>query len=135
MARLAQARGLGSVAGVTPSTAQATIRRRVARLAQPAEAALSAAAVLGASLSVTRLARLLDVQHQELALLVDELVAGGLVVQDGDRLDFAHALIRDAVYDALPPARRRELHLAAAGLVAIGRAGPSPHPGPASRQG
>ena len=117
MARLAQARGLGSVAGVTPSTAQATIRRRVARLAQPAEAALSAAAVLGASLSVARLARLLGVQHDELALLVDDLVAGGLVTQDGDRLDFAHALIRDAVYDALSPARRRELHLAAAGLV------------------
>jgi len=112
MARLAQARNVGSVAGVTPDTAQATIRRRVARLAQPTETALSAAAVLGASLSVTRLARLLGVRHQEVAPLVDDLVEGGLVTQDGDRLDFAHALIRDAVYAALPPGRRRELHLA-----------------------
>ena len=35
----------------------------------------------------------------------------------GDRLDFSHALVRDAVYEALAPARRRELHLAAAELV------------------
>jgi tetratricopeptide (TPR) repeat protein len=117
MARLAASRGGGSVATVLPESAQATIRRRVARLAQPAEGALGAAAVLGASSSVTRLGSLLGTPPVELAALVDELVDAGLVTQEGDRLDFSHALVRDAVYETLPPARRRELHLAAAELV------------------
>jgi tetratricopeptide (TPR) repeat protein len=116
MARLAASRG-DSVATVLPESAQATIRRRVARLAQPAEAALGAAAVLGASLSVARLGALLGASPVDLAVLVDELVSAGLVTQDGDRLDFSHALVRDAVYEALPPARRRELHRATADLI------------------
>ncbi len=117
MARLARARGTDSLAVGVPATAQATIRRRVARLAQPAESALGAAAVLGPSLSVARLGRLLGVPPSALAGLIDDLVDAGLVTHDGDRLDFAHALIRDAVYDALPPARRRELHRSVADLV------------------
>ena len=117
MARLATARGARSVASMLPESALATIRRRVARLAQPAEAVLGAAAVLGASLSVSRLGDLTDRSPAELAVLVDQLADAGLVTQDGDRLDFAHALVRDAVHEALSPARRRELHLAAAELV------------------
>ncbi len=117
MARLAKARGGRSVASILPESAQATIRRRVARLAQPAESALGAAAVLGVSLSVTRLGALVGASPGELASLVDQLVDAGLVTQEGDRLAFTHALVRDAVYDALPLARRRELHLGAAGLI------------------
>ncbi|WP_027862964.1 AAA family ATPase [Marmoricola sp. URHB0036] len=122
MARLAASRGVGSVATVLPESAKATIRRRVARLAQPAEAALGAAAVLGASSSVTRLASLLGTPPAELAAMVDDLVDAGLVTHEGDRLDFSHALIRDAVHETLAPARRRELHLAAAELVDAGYA-------------
>ena len=138
MARLAASRGAHSVAAVLPESARAAIRRRVARLAQPAEAALGAAAVLGASLSVARLGALLGASPVDLAVLVDELVSAGLVTQDGDRLDFSHALVRDAVYDALLPAGRRELHRATADLIETGgschgcpgsRARPPPHPG------
>ncbi|MEO7351173.1 MAG: hypothetical protein ABIW17_04665, partial [Marmoricola sp.] len=117
MARLAASRGAGSVASILPESADATIRRRVARLAQPAAAALGAAAVLGAYLSLTRLGALLGTPPAELAALVDQLAAAGLVAQDGDRLDFTHALVRDAVYGALSPARRRQLHLEAAELI------------------
>ncbi len=117
MARLAKARGARSVASILPTSAQATIRRRVARLEQPAESALEAAAVLGVSLSVTRLGALVGATPGELASLVDQLVDAGLVTQEGDRLAFTHALVRDAVYDALPLARRRELHLGAAELI------------------
>lgn len=122
MGRLASSRGAGSVASILPASAQATIRRRVARLAQPAADALGAAAVLGASVSVTRLGTLLDIPATELGVVLDQLVDAGLVTQDGDRLEFTHALVRDAVYDALPPARRRELHRTAADLVAPARA-------------
>ncbi len=117
VARLSTSRGAGSVASALPASAIATIRRRVARLAQPAEAALGAASVLGATVSMTRLGSLLDTSPADLAPLVDQLVDAGLVAQDGERLEFTHALVRDAVYDVLAPARRRELHLAAAELV------------------
>ncbi len=117
MARLAAARGAGTLSSVLPESAKATIRRRVARLAGPAADALAAAAVLGVSVSATRLAALLDSSPAELAVVVDQLVDAGLVVQGGDRLDFTHALVRDAVHDSLGPAPRRELHLAAARLV------------------
>ncbi|MFA6299018.1 MAG: LuxR C-terminal-related transcriptional regulator [Nocardioides sp.] len=36
--------------------------------------------------------------------------AGGLLVEIGGRVSFRHELARRAVYDALPPTRRRELH-------------------------
>jgi tetratricopeptide (TPR) repeat protein len=121
MARLATARGAGSVASILPESAQATISRRVSRLAPQAGAALGTAAVLGASLSVTRLGVLLGTAPDELAALVDQLVDAGLVTQDGDRVDFTHALVRDAVYDTLPPQRRRELHRAAAELIVTAR--------------
>ncbi|MDO9498358.1 MAG: hypothetical protein Q7J48_21810, partial [Nocardioides sp.] len=35
---------------------------------------------------------------------------GGLLVESGGRVTFRHELARRAVYDALPPTRRRELH-------------------------
>lgn len=117
MARLASARGVGTLSSVLPESAQATIRRRVSRLDRSAEAALGAAAVLGVSVSVTRLAALLDSSPAELAAVVDQLVDAGLVTHDGDRLEFTHALVRDAVYETLTPARRRELHLSAAELM------------------
>ncbi len=124
MGRLATARGAGSVTSILPESALGTIRRRVARLAQPAQDALGAAAVLGASVSITRLGALLDIDPAELATVVDQLVDAGLVTQDADRLEFTHALVRDAVHDALPPAGRRELHRRAADAR---RCGPGPH--------
>ena len=52
---------------------------------------------------------------------VDEAVARGLLVADTARhpwtLAFPHPLVRSALYDALGPARRTALHLAAARLV------------------
>jgi tetratricopeptide (TPR) repeat protein len=113
MARLAAARG-AAVSAMVPDTAQGTIRRRVARLPQPAQRALTVAAVLGPGAGLEAMGGLAGLSGADLTDAVDALVASGLARQEGDRLVLSHALVRDAVYDATPAASRRELHLAAA---------------------
>ena len=65
--------------------------------------------------------------------LVEQL----LVRPQGEGFLFAHALIRDAVYDTLLKARRRELHRRGGGLVRRARPGAArraPRPGRGSRR-
>ncbi len=121
MARLAAARG-AAVSEMVPDTAQGTIRRRVARLPQPAQQALTVAAVLGPEAALDRVRTLADLAPEAFVGALDALVAHGLAAQDGDRLVLSHALVRDAVYDATPAAHRRVLHLAAAGMPGLAAA-------------
>lgn len=121
MARLAAARG-AAVSEMVPDSAQGTIRRRVARLPQPAQRVLTAAAVLGQDVSLEAVGTLVELAGPDLAVAVDALVASGLADQTGDRLTLSHALVRDAVHGAVPAARRRELHVAAAGLAGLSAA-------------
>jgi tetratricopeptide (TPR) repeat protein len=121
MARLAAARG-ATVAEMVPETAQGAIRRRVARLAQSAQDVLTAAAVLGLRPPLDGVRALGSLDGDDLVAGVDALVGGGLARQEGDRLALSHALVRDAVYDATPVSRRRELHLAAADLPGLAAA-------------
>ncbi len=118
MSRLAAARG-AAVSEMVPETAQGAIRRRVARLSQPAQDVLIAASVLGMAPTLDAVGDLASLEPHELAEAVDALVGAGLASQSGDRLEIAHALVRDAVYDAAPAGRRRELHLKAADLPAL----------------
>ena len=118
MARLAAARG-AAVSEMVPETAQGAIRRRVARLPQPAQHVLTVAAVLGQEASLDPVRTLAGLDPDAFAAGLDAVVASGLARHEGDRLALSHALVRDAVYDATPAARRRELHLAAADVTAV----------------
>jgi len=117
MARLAAARG-GDVSAMLPDSAQSAIRRRVARLPQPAQQLLSVAAVLGPESRLADLRSLAGLDEPSFVGSLDALVGSGLAHQATDRLVHAHALVREAVYDATPAARGRVLHLAAADRLA-----------------
>lgn len=119
MARLAGARGSERVSSVVPDSAQATIRRRVARLNQQAYELLVAAAVLGDPM-VEDLAAVTGRSRAELGPDLGLIQDAGLVTVAGEQLAFAHALIRHAVYDAIAPARRTQLHLRAAEVLSPG---------------
>jgi DNA-binding CsgD family transcriptional regulator len=94
-----------------------------------AGAAVQALSVLGPEAEPEVLARLIGV-HPASAVVerLHPAVPAGLLVApspaDGGPIRFAHALVRDAVYASLPPARRTVLHRRAAQLLeplAIGR--------------
>jgi tetratricopeptide (TPR) repeat protein len=89
---------------------QNLVEARLDRLDPADKAALQAASVLGQRFGREPLGQLLD--RPDYA--PDRLVAQFLVRPQGEAFLFAHALIRDAVYDMLLKRRRRELHRRAA---------------------
>jgi DNA-binding CsgD family transcriptional regulator len=94
-----------------------------------AGAAVEALSVLGPEAEPEVLAGLIEVPAASSVLeRVYPAVPAGLLAApstaDGGRIRFAHALVRDAVYASLPPARRAALHRRAALLLeplAVGR--------------
>jgi DNA-binding SARP family transcriptional activator len=87
---------------VLPEGIKEVVLRRVARLG--ALEALTLAAVAGETFTSALLADSLDI--------IDAALADGLLVpaETDDRLAFAHALIRQALYEHLTPPRRVHLH-------------------------
>ena len=93
---------------VLPASAPAVIRQRIARL--PAEVApvLELAALLGEEFSVAELAAVAGTSEPTLPL--DTLALDGVLLGDGERYRFSHALVRQAVVEGIAPARGRALH-------------------------
>jgi class 3 adenylate cyclase len=97
----------GSIRGV--------LHARLDRLEGEERAVLERAAVLGRSFSLEAVLRLIPQADRERAqACVFELVRRGLVRPDvsipEDGFRFRHALIREAVYEAMPKALRADLH-------------------------
>ena len=96
-----------------PGTIQSVVLARLDRLSAADKAAVQAASVIGQRFGVEVLRHLLA----DPAYGADNLMARELVRRDGDdggRLMFVHALIRDGAYASLLHSTRRALHLRAA---------------------
>ncbi|HEX5648450.1 MAG TPA: AAA family ATPase [Steroidobacteraceae bacterium] len=102
-----------------PGSVRALLLRRVERLDPALQQALQAAAVLGHRFDLEALRHLLGAPGFDLT----SLEASGLVTPDADERRFAHALIRDAVYESLLGSTRRDLHRRAAAWFAARDAG------------
>jgi DNA-binding CsgD family transcriptional regulator len=91
------------------------VRARTARLDDGVADIVIAAAAIGCSFEFDLLAEVVDDPEDEidraLRVLVDEHL---MVALSPTKFDFRHALIRDALYEAVPPFRRRSLHAAVA---------------------
>jgi class 3 adenylate cyclase/tetratricopeptide (TPR) repeat protein len=94
-----------SAAGV-PGSVQSLVQARVDQLEAPDKQALQAASVFGQRFALDALRHMIQSPNYTCAGLVEHF----LVRPVGDEFLFAHALIRDAVYDSLLKARRHELH-------------------------
>jgi class 3 adenylate cyclase/tetratricopeptide (TPR) repeat protein len=93
-------------AGAVPASIRSLVQARLDQLTPTDKHAVQAASVLGQRFEP-------DALHHLLAspdYACTGPVAHHLVRWSGDQLMFAHALIRDAVYDTLLKSRRRELH-------------------------
>lgn len=118
VARLARDRGIRDLAGVVPDSATAIIGRRLARASQGCHEVLAVAAVAGTANGLDAIAALAGRDPASVASALDEAVAAGLARVGRTRVEIAHPLIRDCLVRSLAPARAREIHLAAADIVA-----------------
>ena len=110
-----------------PVLVQQVIARRMASLDRPARIVLDIAAVAGADATLDLLESLQAGVDADLDMLLQQAIDHRLLVlyPDGRRIRFSHALVRQAVYESIPPLRRRSLHRQIGELLA-GRARPDP---------
>jgi tetratricopeptide (TPR) repeat protein len=96
-----------------PRGIREAITRRLARLSDQTNDVLVLAAVLGREFDVEALALLSGLSRERLLALLDEAVAARVVSDVPGALGhlrFSHVLVRDTLYDELPPSRRVRLH-------------------------
>jgi hypothetical protein len=109
--RAARIRGIGP-----PAVAQAVLLRLSSGPAS-ARALVRAAAVLGDGTGLAEAAALAELDDDEAARAADRLVALS-ILESGERLEFAHPIVREAVYADVGPRERAQAHARAAGILA-----------------
>ncbi|HSJ61191.1 MAG TPA: AAA family ATPase [Jiangellaceae bacterium] len=110
----ADAAGLSGVPAHLRDWYLARVRRLGARTAR----AVEVVAVRGEGCGERLVAATLGIERAGAAAALDRAVAADVLVPHGQRYRMRHELLRDAVYDALPPARRRRLHSRIATVLA-----------------
>ena len=96
-----------------PEEVRALIRRRVATLPHEAVVVLRVAAVIGREFELHLLQRTSRLTPARLLAVLGDAAAVGVIAElpsTPRRYSFAHELVRETLYDDLPPARRLELH-------------------------
>lgn len=104
--------GAAAVHGV-PDGIRHLIQRRSLSFSQPAREVSAVAAVLGDNSRLSSICELWGGSLDDAASAIDELAAAGVLEATDSTVRFRHALIRDAIYAAIPFSERRRLHLAA----------------------
>ncbi len=102
-----------TLATIAPAGVRALVERRLDRLTDRGREVLDAAAVLGRDVSVDVLASMCEVSNAVVFDALEESLAARLLVEDfgaGDGYLFPHMLTRNAVYAAIAPERRMQLH-------------------------
>lgn len=87
-----------------------TVLRRLGGLPEATSDALRLASVLGSTFSPADLAVASRTPVVELMPALHQAVVSAIVEEHGAQLAFRHALVRDAIYEHIPAAVRRQLH-------------------------
>ncbi|MER7578008.1 AAA family ATPase [Streptomyces sp. NPDC126514] len=116
------AAGPGAMAGIealVPGSLASTVRGVLDRLPRSSRALVEALAVLDAQVPLVLAGRVAQVKDsiQALGPLLETSLVAWSPSEPLALVRMAHALQRDAVYQSLPPERRRSLHTAAIPLV------------------
>jgi DNA-binding SARP family transcriptional activator/tetratricopeptide (TPR) repeat protein len=97
-----------------PTGLRGVLRHRLEQLGEETLAALSAAAVLGREVELTRLGHVLDTREELVVEACERAVDAGFLVEAGQSwaggYAFQHDLLREAVYAEIPRPRRQRLH-------------------------
>ncbi|MEH3032870.1 MAG: BTAD domain-containing putative transcriptional regulator [Aeromicrobium erythreum] len=115
VARLAASQGPDIAVSQVPSAIHEILGLRLGRLPAATVDLLSRAALLGRDVDLDLLVAVEESRgtatEDEVVDALDAGIVAGLVSSaTPERLVFEHALVRDALYDRLPPMRRRRLH-------------------------
>ncbi|HET8975732.1 MAG TPA: protein kinase [Solirubrobacterales bacterium] len=96
---------------VIPQGVREVVGRRLDRLSAETNQALRVAAAIGREFDGELLIRVAGLSPAQLLAAANEAVAERLVTdQGGGRYSFAHALVRDTVYEEISPVQRSQLH-------------------------
>jgi DNA-binding SARP family transcriptional activator/tetratricopeptide (TPR) repeat protein len=106
------------------------LRRRLARLPAQTSTVLTVAAVAGRGFDLDLIEAVTGLDDEPALDAAEAAVLAGLVIEDdraAGRYRFAHALVRETIYEDISRARRARLHARVAGaLVAVRGANPEP---------
>ncbi len=105
-----------SIDHLGPRTVVRSVSTRVQRLSAEAASIARVVAVLDADAAVPRLARAAGVTQEQVALVLDDLAAAG-IISPGRPIEFVHPIVRSAVYQEIPTGERSRLHALAAELL------------------
>jgi DNA-binding SARP family transcriptional activator len=108
----------GSQAALTP-TMRAVLGARLGQLPDGARRLAEVAAVIGRSFPVGLLVSATGIGEPELVDHLDELWRRRIIRDQGLTYDFSHDKLRAVALEMLSPARRRQLHRAVAGAIAV----------------
>lgn len=97
---------LASSDSEVPLAVRDAVVARAARLSAAGQSALEASAIIGPRIELSLLTAL-GVDDPE---AIDECLARGMLVADGDLLAFRHDLARQAILETIPPTRAARLH-------------------------
>jgi DNA-binding CsgD family transcriptional regulator len=108
------------VAGTTgvPDHLRDLFQARVRRLGAPTALAVDVVTVVGERCGDRLVGEVLGADRATVAAALDRAVAADVLATDGKAYRMRHELLREAVYDALSPARRRDLHARVATALA-----------------
>src|SRR5262249_23311410 len=109
----------GADPGLPPLLRQ-VIDGRIARLGAAVQRVMAIAAVIGQEVPLMVLHAVGAFDEETMLTAIEHAATAHLLVEtpDGLAVRFAHALIREAVYEGISPARRRLLHREIAELLA-----------------
>jgi eukaryotic-like serine/threonine-protein kinase len=95
-----------------PEEVRALIRRRIAGLSREAASVLHVAAVVGREFDVRVLHGVSRLSLSRLLDVLAEAADAGVILEGlpGEHYSFVHELVREALYEDLPAARRLDLH-------------------------
>ncbi len=102
---------VGVKAGAVHGVLGVVLDEHLATLPAATRSVLEFASILGRELTLERLTQAFDLEPDAARACADRAVAAGIWTP-GERgaYAFAHVLLRDRLYDGIPPSRRAELH-------------------------
>jgi tetratricopeptide (TPR) repeat protein len=106
----------GLVRDIGPRAVSRTVLLRLARLPDAASRVARALAVLGEGAPLSALAAAAELDESEVAEATGQL-AQAEILRPTPPLGFVHPLVRDAIYEELPPAERELQHARGAALL------------------